>query len=369
MPHSTDDPIAPSSPPPTSTTSASVLRNAVDLFVRDPSHEKAEIRTFADLVGGLLDDVGLEDRCEVSNRLAGRADLLPALARRLAMDDPRVAAPMVVRSPVLTSADLVQIMRCGPGHVRLVAERLDLAPDVAASLTRPMPFDLAPSEARPRPHATEPVAAAIVVPAAEPPTASPSRSATEARAEPRVTSVATFLALDPATRWRAIQDGATAAALGAAPSRSRRKAVEAIGPRLFAALVIHDRLAFRDDLAAALRLDVDDVARILADPHGEALAVCLAALGIDERSATSILLLHTGEHATLGQMQDLSSLTARIGWRTAEHLLGQWRGVAATRGEAQRVLDPAERRDDRRETAVPRREATRETTPRRLGAE
>ena len=71
----------------------------------------------------------------------------------------------------------------------------------------------------------------------------------------------------------------------------------------------------------------------------------LAALGIDERTATSILLLHSGERATLAHMQDLSAMAGRIGWRTAEQILADWRGSSTdARGEARRLLDPADRR-------------------------
>jgi hypothetical protein len=73
--------------------------------------------------------------------------------------------------------------------------------------------------------------------------------------------------------------------------------------------------------------------------------VTLAALGIDDRTATSILLLHAGERVTLGHMQDLSAMAGGIGWRTADRILAGWRGERSSgRGEAMRVLDPAERR-------------------------
>jgi hypothetical protein len=368
-----------------------VLTDAVELWISAPSHEKSEIRTFCDLVGGLLGDVGPAERRFVAERLAKRADVAPDLARRLASDDPQVAAPIIVGSPVLTSADLVQIMRCGPAHVRLVAERLDLGDEITASLVGPLgavealrsaakTARRAKIETRPaaRPESDTPAAPVIAstpvrrsepepvaaeTPAAAPPSLGP--TAREIRTPGDAgTSLSAFLALDSAGRWRAIRDAASAVALQTTKPRAR-PAGEAIGPRLFRPLAQGDRVGFVEELATVLRIGDAAAEKILDDPHGEPLAVALAALGVDERTATSILLLGIGERATLGQMQDLSALAARIGWRTGEQVITGWRGGPANRTETIRQVDPAERRDGRRE-AAPRVE-TRETPVRRRG--
>jgi hypothetical protein len=370
-----------------------VLTDAVDLWISAPSHEKSEVRTFCDLVAGLLDDADPDRRRYVAERLAKRADISPALARRLASDDPPIAAPMIVGSPVLTSADLVQIMRCGPAHVRLVAERLDLGAEITASLVGPLgaaealrraaagarvtspgttsrPSDSAAREAaEPHPTITPPSADAEPSIAAETaPTAEPrARRRTplgDRGTDDRDLSLATFLALEPAGRWRAIRDAASAVALQTTRPRAR-PAGEAIGPRLFRPLAHGDRAGFIEELATVLRIGDAAAEKILDDPHGEPLAVALAALGVDERTATSILLLGLGERATLGQMQDLSALAARIGWRTGEQVVTGWRGGPANRTETIRQVDPAERRDGRREPA-PRVE-TRDVPARRSG--
>jgi uncharacterized protein (DUF2336 family) len=358
MPHREDRAAAETADP----TIARVIEDAIDLYVSAPSHDKEEIRTFGTLIMGLVDDAGPRERRRIAERLAPRADIPLALARRLALDDPSIAGPMIVLSPLLTSADLVQIMRLGPTHVRLVAERLDLGPETARLLDRstarvraaradsPAPAD----EAAPAEHVTPsiPLRAAPAEPTAVAPAPAARRATIE---EPRPSAaggdLAAFLGLDQAARWRAIRDAATAAALAGAHGR-RRSNDRTIGQRLFARLTASDRAGFCGILAEALGLGGSAVDRLLADPHGEGLAVALAALGVDERTATSILLLAIGERATLGQMQDLSALTARIGWRAAEHLIGQWRGRGTGHGEIQRQLDPAERRGTNRETVV-----------------
>jgi hypothetical protein len=391
-----------------------VLRSAVDLFVLAPTHERAEIRAFADLITGLIPDATIEDRAHVARRLAHRADTPPSVARLLAADEIAVAQPVVLRSPVLTSADLVEIMRFGPAHVELVAERLDLAPDVAAALCRSVDVEAATRPARretatpaieamhtaamlarvadSRPigdaetesevalqRALDELAAELEAEAAAGPTAaSPSddeaeaalqhaldRLASELDAEARAWEdedaaartlrrtapdiagdIDVFLSHDSAGRWRFIQEHTTATTLAPPPPRRRRSDDPvAIGARLFGALVAGERERLAEDLGRAARLDRPVIERILTDRNGEALAITLAALGIDERTATSILLLHSGERATLTHMQDLSAMAGRIGWRTAENIVQTWRGGRGLgRVETARVVEQSDRR-------------------------
>lgn len=373
--------------------SAEVLRSAVDLFVQASTHERAEVRAFADLLGGLLPDAEPAERLHAAQLLAPRADTPPAIARLLAMDTDAIAAAVILNSPVLTSADLVAIMRRGPEHVRLVAERLDLAPDVALALAQSSEADAwmrrtnGPTE--PPPALGDPALvveqiverAVLSKPIADADTMAEvalQRALAELAAELEDDGLAfeddeadadraplldasgapneieAFLAADPAGRWRIIQDYTTAAMLAPTTSR-RRRAVEpaVVGARLFAASVQGDRAHLGRELADAAAIDMEMATRILRDRDGEPLAVILASLGIDERTATSILLLHGGPHATLGHMQDLSAMAGRIGWRTADLIVERWRGDrSAARTEVQRVLDPADRRGSGRSEAA-----------------
>lgn len=383
--HSTAEPFDPAM------RSAQVLRGSVDLFVQATAHEPHEIKAFGDLMCGLLPDAEPEDRRHAGLRLARRPDLPLAVARLLAMDRADVAAPVIVHSPVLTSADLVQIMRCGPEHVRLVAERLDLGPDLTATLTGAQDLASRHRAIRIDAEAAERRSAAVAMPSPVPPTRrrtdrpshiEPAESpiTTERRAimptplqappaemveaiaesvrpaeEPTTATnnellrgshaLEAFFSLDAAGRWRAIQEASALAALtSAAPRRRRAGDPSFVASRLFGAAVRRNRDALERELAEALDLDWDLAGRIIEDDTGEPLAVALCALGIDERTATSILLLHAGEGASLSHMQDLAALAGRIGWRTADHLMSTWRGTrAGRRTDLGRQLDPADR--------------------------
>ncbi len=401
-----------------------VLRSAVDLFVLAPTHERAEIRAFADLITGLIPDATVEDRAHVARRLAHRADTPPSVARLLAADEIAVAQAVVLRSPVLTSADLVEIMRLGPAHVELVAERLDLAPDVALALGRTAEREAAmrsprreatpatpaieamhtaamlerASGARPigdaetesevaLQRALDVLAAELEAEASErSPSASRSDDEAEAALQHALDRLASeldaeaqaweeedtaaralrrtapeiagdldvFLSHDSAGRWRFIQEHTTVATL-TPPSPRRRRGDDpaVIGSRLFGALVEGERERLAEDLCRAARLDRPVVERILTDRNGEALAITLAALGIDERTATSILLLHSGERATLTHMQDLSAMAGRIGWRTAENIVQTWRGGRGLgRTETARIVEQSDRRGLGRQEAT-----------------
>lgn len=172
-----------------------VLADVVALYLRAPGHEKAEIRSFAALVGGLLDGADAAARRRVSLALATRPDTPPEIARRLATDSIDVAEAMIIASPVLTSTDLVEVMRRGPEHVRCVTQRLDLAPDIAAVLVdtttpgplRPM-FD--PSTRRrtdvaaaPRPTTSSPIPSRTTP---EPAPMTETRAPSQARTAPKV---------------------------------------------------------------------------------------------------------------------------------------------------------------------------------------
>lgn len=395
--------------------SRSVLRDAVDLYVQAVAHDRAEIRAFGDLVDGLLADVGPAERRHVSERLAERGDVPLDLARRLAMDVAEVAAPMIVASPVLTSSDLVQIMRLGADHVRLVTQRLDLGADLAAMLidssfaplprrdtaslppvaastaperarptpdtvrstdvpTRPLPSPVVEARTTPREAAIMPtsipiaanaeVREAIVLAEAQAPLdeASIPHFRVPLRGEPartvgptRETGDLSFLDLDGAGRWQAIQIAAAEAAV--TPAARVRAGLDhaALGERLFVAAVARDLAALTSELGTALDLDPTTAARVTGAASGAPLAVALAALGVDARRATSILVLMAGEAVDLEQMRDLAAMAGMIGRRTAERIVLKWRGDAAGRlrdtrrspeaADARRVLDTAERRE------------------------
>ena len=355
-----------------------------------------------------------------------------------------------VQSPVLTSSDLVEIMRRGPEHVAAVGRRLDLAPDLAAILvdaTVP-PFAARPvAEERRRrtdatPAVTAPAAEALraashadplpavidvaettieaatdapaddvttteeatiaeaviadVADEAHAPVASPEAVAVpEAalppplfRVAPRPTptgavaktastlhpavaaalanertdrgppSLEAFLAMGSAARWRALQDVTIEVAAHERAPRVTDRDPGRLGDRLLAGLVAGDRAFVAQTLADHFALATRAAEAVLAETTGEVLAVMLIAGGVGEIRATSILLHHFGERATLGLLQDLVALVERTPRRTAERLVAGWRRDG--RSDSGRVLRQTEDAE-RREAAGRARESGRDT--------
>ena len=366
-----------------------VLLDVVSLYVRDPNHGKSEVRAFADLVEGLLDGAGPILRRQISQLLAPRADTPVEIARRLANDKIDIAEEMIVRSPVLTSSDLVEIMRRGPEHVRRVGQRLDLAPDIAAvlvdtSMAAPMPApvrtetrrrsdripsrsEVAAADVSPRVERPDPLAAAATAlppplfkvpirptaPADRPATSLSDGDAVSMPAFPTIEAAAGrlpdgsgFLALDSAGRWRALQAAALDVAVHGGTTRARSVEADLVGDRLFAAAVTGDAAFFSSTLAETLGIARSVAEEACAAPDGETLAILLLACGLDPSRATTILLHRFAGTATLGLLQDLVALLERTPRRTAERLVEGWREEPARRRETpSRQTDPAERRE------------------------
>lgn len=484
----------------------SLLRDAVDLYVQAPQHDRGEIRAFGDLVEGLIADAGIADRRHVAVTLARRADLPADLARRLVLDVYEVAGPVIAASPILDAETLRDALKLGAAHVRAVAKRLtpkisDLwtaplappatpLPRTSAAAPAPMPAmtteaptapraavasafaaprpALAPAPMSPlpidpldtplartlaeiadalramlpaeapattaapvskdtmRPPAA-PASSVTVAPAAEAPRATaapvrptsvePARSATApaasgerplpyfsvpvrpeptrgaatastsspvttATSAPRTASAAvvsaktatveadvsapvtmppasslptpdrapptvtveeiawaepnpdagrSFFELDSGGRWRAIQRASLAAATGPLPRRRAGFDAAKMGERLYAAAVARDYPVLNLLIGDALDLDVPTAGRVLGDKSLEPLAIALAAIGLEDRAAVSILLHLAGSGADHDHMRDLAAMAVKIGQRTAEALVSEWRQAARQR--------------------------------------
>ena len=87
-----------------------LLQRVTDLFVAGSRpYSGAEIAKFDDVLGELATEIEVEARKRLAQRLAALPDSPPKLIRRLAFDDAiAVAAPVLVASPQLSDADLVE---------------------------------------------------------------------------------------------------------------------------------------------------------------------------------------------------------------------------------------------------------------------
>lgn len=275
-----------------------LLRVIVDQFIAEPRHTPAEITRFGELANRLMDRSTVEDRLAVAARLADHTATPASLIRRLAMDVPDVAVIVLSRSAALTEADLMfAVVHGSPALRAAVAGRPDLTPAVEAALAG--------------------VGLARPVPVAEPPPVQDDSTGLS------------FLDSDPEGRARQLarlarttfEDVDQILALKPADTEAARQ-VE------LAALSRQDGALSRS-LARALGLPLSLAERVVLDPHGEPLIVCLKALDTGLPAAIRVVLFanpvigsSTQIVPALARLYDALPVTAALAliadWRTGQ---------------------------------------------------
>lgn len=411
--------------------SSTLVRALADIFAAATDHRRDDVHLFEELFLSVYADAAEADRRAAACVLAERADLPASVAAAIGFDVESVAAVFLPKSPAVTSLDLTRIACLrGPVHRRLIAARprldrqvvaalltdrepevvaalranrqLRIDPDLAACLDGVAKERAAPTEARipaPAPAPTVAVTASLpfaandpaptrpdaarttrsALPAPPPPAAQGPAAAIEpgVRPAPGADRLAAFLALDAEGRWTALQSQALQSIGRHVGQRGRNAGLPdpaLAGSALFDAAAAKDLAGLATLVAGYLDLPAAAAERIVADPGGEALAVALAALGLDDAKATGILIL-TGPEPAQGyrRAQALRMLYVALGWRTAGAVLDGWRGrdrIAAP-SEPLRQTDPAEGRTpvaaERREKRTGTGEARRTKSGERRG--
>jgi uncharacterized protein (DUF2336 family) len=145
-----------------------LFRAAVSAFCALPRPSRREIAQLEDLALPLFDSVSAESKRYVAAALSEIPHAPPALVRRLSNEPVGIAAPLLIRSDVLSDIDLIVLIgRHGLPHARAIGRRRNLNPTIAnlvRALDRPAPVprdSQAPSasEDRPLSPAEEPPAA------------------------------------------------------------------------------------------------------------------------------------------------------------------------------------------------------------------
>jgi uncharacterized protein (DUF2336 family) len=122
-----------------------LLRAAVSSYCALPRPAKRETVQLEDLALPLLEIASVETRRFVAAVLSESDHSPAALVRRLCNEPVEIAAPLLVRSGVLTDIDLIALIgRHGLAHARAIGRRKNLNPAIARlirALDRPAPYD------------------------------------------------------------------------------------------------------------------------------------------------------------------------------------------------------------------------------------
>ena len=277
-----------------------LLRITVDLFTAVDVHDDDEIRRFGELCINLLSTVPADCRRYVADRLATRTDVPVELIRALSQDMVEIAEPVILHSPLLSAADLKDVAAQGNRFADLVARRAD------------PPAEASPAVAKKA--ATNRTSKTLPPPA-------PARQTDETD----------FFSLSEAERRTRLQSARHESLAdqirshGGHPDKALPATAAKAGDILLKAAFKQDQAAMIDILARNWRLDIAAARRILDDPGGEPLALTLAAAGIPERTAFS-LLLHVNRDigASTARFAKLAELYPRLSREMANRMVRAW---------------------------------------------
>jgi hypothetical protein len=326
------------------TRDAALLRATTELFAQGMPHDRDEIRRYEELAVHFLSRVAVADRTFVAEELAVRIDAPLTVVRMLAKDKIEVASAVIRRSSVLGSLDLLAVIAAtSVEHHRLVARRPGLSAEVERALRLLGDGEVigcldaakgpAPADIRSEPAAAAPTPS----PAAPPPPNASSGWFTQrqaARLGPDRFDPWVFLSLDRAARLRLMADLATRPPIRryVGPANRLDRAFRSI---LGAAQIVgfarsSQRSALIGSIAEALDVGADLVMAALDDATGEALAVLLKALSLDNVQAQQVFLLASPTGRDVSAFFRLADLYAGMETVVAETLVEAWRGDIQT---------------------------------------
>ena len=313
------------------TRDSALLSATTELFVQDLTHDEDEIRRYEELAIHFLSKVPVDVRASVSERLAVCADAPQSVIRTLARDVFQVAAPVIRRSPVLDSFDLLAVIAATDvEHHRLIARRSDLGDDVrrALRLTGDAEvigyLDKGPS-----------MRAAQTEEAAAPEPNRQSEGPPPQRRRSRF-DIWQFLDLDRPSRLRVIADIAMGPPIiypaGTAEQPADRAFQSILSAAQIAGFARNGRTAeMIAAIADGLALNPDAVAACMHDRTGEPLAILLKALRLDELQAQQVFLMASPVGRDVQAFFPLTDLYSGMDHATAEILCEGWRIATAER--------------------------------------
>ena len=339
-----------------------LLRVVVDLFIRKAHHSPDDLAHFEEITQRLLDEADAGTRLSVAEKLSRHAEMPQALAQRFLAEGGAIAGCVLQHARLGTEA-LAGSSAWGCVEMAVaVARRADLDPVVCRTLAeRPEPeilWALASNPAAPLDRSTVQYLVRRARDDSDLATLVLARDCQPADLAPL------FLLADTSTR-AAIVLAARRDDLGP-ESRRPRLSTDEMGAlsRVERSLLNAEQDSFDVALAVALGLDLDAMSRLLDDPHGEPLAIGLAAIGASAEFAARVFIL---SGPAIGQsvmaVRRLTQLVETLPMRTASRLVAAMTQSAIKPQRRRRVaIDDAQRA--RRGDADTRASAS-ETQPQR----
>ncbi len=266
---------------------ASLLRAIVDQFVERPAHPVGDARQFERLALGLIDLLDADTVARIVRPLCFHAETPPAVFCGLLQKGGACAELALLFSPGLSRDDLLATARRGaPALARALAKRHDLDRDIVEALAQRSETDvLRALAANWSAHLDAAARRALVLAARD--DLILARILLD-RDDRGIEPEALFLAATRLERTGIILDACRRALTTGLPENCR--ADTTFVSQLERAAVRRDRDEMSALLADALECRKERARALLSDVHGEALALALAALGVDAEAATRLFL-------------------------------------------------------------------------------
>ncbi|WP_442754324.1 DUF2336 domain-containing protein [Methylocystis sp. JAN1] len=315
---------------------ASLLRAIVDQFVERPAHPVGDIKQFERLALGLIGIVDAESVARIARPLCFHPETPPAIFPRLLEKGGACAELAIEFSPELPRAGMLAAAQQGsPALACALAKRKDLDREVVDALAqRGEPEVLRALAANWSAHLDAAARRALVQAARDDLTLARILLDRDDRAiEPE----ALFLAASGLERTGIILNACRRALSGGLSETARADMI--FSRRLENAAARRDRDAMATLLADALECRKERARAIVSDSGGEALALALAALGIDPEAAIRIFLCADPaiSHDT-DRVRALVALVRSTPQRAAMQIVSAAAGAMRAERDAQRRL-------------------------------
>ena len=253
-----------------------LFRAAISAFASLTRPSRREIAQLAQLTLPLIDRASTEARRFACAVLSDSRHAPAELVQRLCEEPVETCAPLLIRSRLLSNADLVRIIGAkGAAHARVIARRSDLHPAIAA---------LANALVRAAARAEEAAGVAPPAPPASATAAEPDATADFATAEALVPEAARDAAEAVRRDLRAIMAGQRPGRRITARS-AERLAHEDDYQRLKATLLSGGALTFREALAQALGIGAGTARSIAASRSYDDLIAAFRHIDLSEEEA------------------------------------------------------------------------------------
>ena len=313
--------------------SRSLLKDATELYVSEPVHTRSEVAMYEELAAQLLKVTALQDRVRIATLLADYKEVPASVTRALLHDIFPVSSVMLEKSKSISEGQLLALVAtASPSHLEMIAARKNLQPAIVEALLGRMRTDGLPALAGNLSLTFTPSAVRHLV--------------ENAHGNPRLARLLAarmddvqdtdlidlFLDLDGRGRRRVIQ-ALEIAALREFAARRPLPRVPMPDPDKVATLA---RACLQRNIEAMSRilsdltgLDAPFLVRLLADPGGEPLSICLKAAGVDAGIATRVILFSGVEDTrNYFDVKRLVDLYEMVSLRSALLLVDRWRGAA-----------------------------------------